>query len=93
MAFTHIQPAEPTTIGYRLAQYAQDLLMDHEELVRVRAGIKGKGFKGAVGTSASYRELTGEVRGTSEVPRTLESLIMQSLDLEPFDAATQTYPR
>jgi adenylosuccinate lyase len=93
MAFTHIQPAEPTTVGYRLAQYAQDLLMDYQELARVRAGIKGKGFKGAVGTSASYRELTGEVRGTSEVPRTLESLVMQSLDLEAFDATTQTYPR
>ena len=52
MAFTHLQPAEPTTIGYRLAQYAQDLLIDYAELARLRAGIKGKGFKGAVGTSA-----------------------------------------
>ena len=59
MAFTHLQPAEPTTIGYRLAQYGQDLLMDLQELRRVRDGIRGKGLKGAVGTSASYRELLG----------------------------------
>ncbi len=57
MAFTHLQPAEPTTEGYRLAQYAQDLLADFDELRRARAGIRGKGFKGAVGTSASYVQL------------------------------------
>ncbi len=59
MAFTHLQPAEPTTIGYRLAQYAQDLLTDYADLHRVRDGLAGKGFKGAVGTSASYAQLLG----------------------------------
>ena len=44
-------------VGYRLAQYGQDLLLDYQELVRVRKGIRGKGIKGAVGTSASYTEL------------------------------------
>ncbi len=57
MAFTHIQPAEPTTVGYRLAQYAQDLLIDLEELQRVAGSVRGKGLKGAVGTSASYAQL------------------------------------
>jgi adenylosuccinate lyase len=57
MAFTHLQPAEPTTLGYRLAQYGFDLLTDLAELRRLRHGIRGKGFKGAVGTSASYQEL------------------------------------
>jgi adenylosuccinate lyase len=97
MAFTHIQPAEPTTIGYRLAQYAQDLLMDYAELTRVRSGIRGKGFKGAVGTSASYIELVKDaplaLAGRGAGGEGLESLVMRSLDLEPFDAATQTYPR
>ena len=100
MAFTHLQPAEPTTIGYRLAQYAQDLLIDHAELARVRAEIKGKGFKGAVGTSASYMELLKEnlanPKGRSRVLKPsqgLEVLVMQSLNLEAFGAATQTYPR
>ncbi len=59
MAFTHLQPAEPSTLGYRLSSYAQDLLLDWEALGRVRRGLKGKGFKGAVGTGASYGELIG----------------------------------
>ncbi len=62
MAFTHLQPAEPTTVGYRLAQTLQDLLTDLDECEAVRAGIRGKGFKGAVGTSASYLELHREVK-------------------------------
>ena len=41
MAFTHLQPAEPTTVGYRLAQYGQDLLEAFEELRRVRAQVRG----------------------------------------------------
>ena len=41
MAFTHLQPAEPTTLGYRLANYAQDLLSDFESLNRVRDNLKG----------------------------------------------------
>ncbi|MEZ4832272.1 MAG: lyase family protein [Caldilineaceae bacterium] len=57
IAFTHIQPAEPTTVGYRLAQYGQDLLADLGELRRVRDNVRGKGLKGAVGTSASYTQL------------------------------------
>lgn len=89
MAFTHLQPAEPTTVGYRLAQYAQDLLTDYAELARVRGEIKGKGFKGAVGTAASYIELLGSSADYDD----LETHIMEALDLEAFDAATQTYPR
>ncbi|MGQ9668179.1 MAG: lyase family protein, partial [Anaerolineae bacterium] len=49
VAFTHLQPAEPTTIGYRLAQYGQDLLFDLLELRRLRRQMRGKGLKGAVG--------------------------------------------
>lgn len=84
MAFTHIQPAEPTTVGYRLAQHLQDLLVDIDELTRARAGIRGKGFKGAVGTSASYREL---------VAGGVEDAVLSRIDLPAFEAATQTYPR
>ena len=54
IGYTHLQPAEPTTIGYRLAFYAQDLLTDFEYLQFVKKQLKGKGFKGAVGTAASY---------------------------------------
>ncbi len=90
MAFTHIQPAEPTTVGYRLAQYGQDLLMDLEEMMRLRNGIRGKGLKGAVGTSASYTQLLEE---TSWTARQLEDRVMEKLGLQAFTAATQTYPR
>ncbi len=89
MGFTHIQPAEPTTVGYRLAQYAQDLMVDHAELARVRAGIKGKGLKGAVGTSASFMELMNRAK----VAGSLEAPVMQALGLEAFDVTTQVYPR
>jgi adenylosuccinate lyase len=90
MAFTHIQPAEPTTVGYRLAQYGQDLWFDYQELIRVCRNIRGKGIKGAVGTSASYQEL---LAGTPMSAADLEARVMALLDLEPFDVATQTYPR
>jgi adenylosuccinate lyase len=90
MAFTHIQPAEPTTVGYRLAQYAQDLLIDYEELLRVRNNLRGKGIKGAVGTSASYMAL---LEGTTVTPAELEARVMAELSLPAFPVATQVYPR
>ena len=90
IAFTHIQPAEPTTIGYRLAQYGQDLLMDLGELRRVRDSIRGKGLKGAVGTSASYTQL---LAGSDISAQELERRVLERLGLEAFPVATQTYPR
>lgn len=90
MAFTHIQPAEITTIGYRLAQTIQDLLDDREELKSVLSSIKGKGLKGAVGTSASYATL---LEGTGISAMELEKLVMDELGLESFTAATQVYTR
>ncbi|MBW7881194.1 MAG: adenylosuccinate lyase, partial [Caldilineaceae bacterium] len=90
IAYTHIQPAEPTTVGYRLAQYGQDLLADLQELRRVCRGIRGKGLKGAVGTSASYTQL---LAGSGWTARELEAHVMRTLGLEAFPVATQTYPR
>ncbi|MEZ4517614.1 MAG: lyase family protein [Chloroflexota bacterium] len=46
MAHTHIQPAEPTTLGYRFAMYAQDLLEDYRALVNLITNLRGKGLKG-----------------------------------------------
>lgn len=89
MGFTHLQPAEPTTVGYRLAQYAQDLLIDYDEASRVRHALRGKGLSGAVGTSASYVQLLGS--GTAA--REMEKRVMQALDLPAFAVTTQTYPR
>jgi adenylosuccinate lyase len=89
MALTHIQPAEPSTLGYRLAQFAQDLLMDWEALGRARRGLKGKGFKGAVGTGASYAELLGGADRLAE----FEARLSSQIGLPFFPVSTQTYPR
>ncbi len=96
MGFTHIQPAEPTTLGYRLAQYAQDLLLDLEQMRRIRDGLRGKGLRGATGTSASFTELLGSERDEGQTvmtPADLEARVMGALGLEAFPVASQTYPR
>jgi adenylosuccinate lyase len=88
IAFTHLQPAEPTTLGYRLASYAQDLLIDWENLRRTHAHLRGKGFKGAVGSGASYGELLG-VENIAE----FEARLSTRLGLPFFPVTTQVYPR
>jgi len=92
IGFTHLQPAEPTTVGYRMAQYGLDLLIDLDELQRVRGGLKGKGFKGATGTSASYAQLLEGLPGAGSAAD-FETRVMARLSLAAFVVATQTYPR
>jgi adenylosuccinate lyase len=89
MAFTHLQPAEPSTLGYRLALYAQDLLIDRDALSRVRRDLKGKGFKGSVGTGAAYAELLGGSERLAE----FEARLSSHLGLPFFPIASQVYPR
>jgi adenylosuccinate lyase len=88
MAFTHLQPAEPSTLGYRLAIYGQDLLGDYQELTRQRSVIRGKGFKGAVGTSAAYAELLGVDKLDA-----FEKKLSDKLGLPFYPVTTQVYPR
>ncbi|MCL4266334.1 MAG: adenylosuccinate lyase [Anaerolineae bacterium] len=90
MAHTHIQPAEPTTLGYRFAVYAQDLLDDYADLQSLISNLRGKGFKGAVGTQAGYAEL---LAGTTMSPEAMEAAAMAILELPYFPIATQTYTR
>jgi adenylosuccinate lyase len=90
MGYTHLQPAEPTTIGYRLAVYAQDLLIDRVALMFARAELTAKGIRGAVGTSASYARL---LAGSGRTPAEQEAEILAAFDLSARDVATQTYPR
>lgn len=97
MGYTHLQPAEPTTLGYRLCLYAQDLLWDLEYIRIIKRFIKGKGIKGAVGTSASYQKLLQDLpsgkAGKKVTPFELEEKIMSNLKLEAVDVSGQTYPR
>jgi adenylosuccinate lyase len=90
MGYTHLQPAEPTTLGYRLAVYAQDLLLDRTLLLTVREQLTAKGIRGAVGTSASYMRL---LDGTGHTPEEQEREVLAHFELEARDVATQTYPR
>jgi adenylosuccinate lyase len=90
MGYTHLQPAEPTTVGYRLAVYAQDVLMDRAALAFAGTQLTAKGIRGAVGTSASYTRL---LNGAAQTPEQQEADVLGAFDLEARDVATQTYPR
>jgi adenylosuccinate lyase len=90
MAHTHIQPAEPTTLGYRFAVYAQDLLQHFLQLRSMLKNLRGKGMKGAVGTQASFQDI---LEGTQMDAMEMEAIVMETLDLPYFSIATQTYPR
>jgi adenylosuccinate lyase len=90
LGYTHLQPAEPTTVGHRLAAYAQDFLADWQELNRLRENVRGKGFRGAVGTGASYAEL---LAGRGLTPEEMERRALASLGLAAFPIVNQTYPR
>jgi len=88
MAYTHLQPAEPTTLGYRLASYAQDLLTYRDALRSEGTEIRGKGFKGAVGTAAAYTDLIGV-----DNFQQFEEHLSRRLGISFFPVTTQTYPR
>ena len=53
LGFTHYQPAQLITVGRRAAQWAQDLLMDLEDITKVRADLRYRGAQGTTGTQAS----------------------------------------
>ncbi len=90
MGYTHLQPAEPTTLGLRLSFYAQDLLMDLQLLEKIEPLLKGKGIKGAVGTSASYTYLLEDAPLDAF---DLEKKIMEELGIDAVNISNQTYPR
>jgi adenylosuccinate lyase len=90
MGYTHLQPAEPTTVGYRLAVYAQDLLIDEAQLRVAYEALGARGIRGAVGTSASFERL---LRGSGRRAAEQESDVLEHFDLWARDVSTQTYPR
>lgn len=90
LGYTHLQPAEPTTVGYRLAFYAQDLLTAYEFIQFAKKTIKGKGMKGAVGTAASYHAL---LKNQLMTVGELEIKVMKNLGIEAVLITGQVYPR
>jgi adenylosuccinate lyase len=72
LAYTHYQPAQPTTVGKRAALWAADLLMDFEAVRAARADLRFLGAKGATGTQASFLLLfDGDSRRVEELDRAL----------------------
>lgn len=91
LAFTHFQPAQPTTLGKRASIWAQDLLMDYEEICFLLEHKKLLGCKGTTGTQASFMEL---FNGDSAKVKQLDQLIAQKMGYsECFVVSTQTYSR
>ncbi len=72
LAYTHFQPAQPTTVGKRTAMWCADLLSDLEALRAARAGLRFLGAKGATGTQASFLSLfDGDSARVEELDRAL----------------------
>jgi adenylosuccinate lyase len=90
MAYTHLQAAEPTTLGLRLSLWAQDVRFDHAAIRALAAWLPAKGMRGAVGTAASYHAL---LHGTKLAPAKLESDVLGEFGLTAVEVSGQTYPR
>ena len=96
LAYTHLQPAQLTTVGKRATLWTQELLMDLEEIEYRMKNLKLLGQKGTTGTQASFVELFA---GCSEKERTekikkLEQMIAEEMGFEKcFAVSGQTYPR
>ncbi len=91
LAFTHFQPAQPTTVGKRATLWIQDLLMDLEDVRYVISGMKLLGCKGTTGTQASFLELFD---GDHEKCKQIDKLIAQKMGYSDcFAVSGQTYSR
>lgn len=64
LGFTHLQPAQPTTVGKRVCLWAYDLAMDLHEIEHRLAELKARGVKGTTGTQASFLELFSQAAGS-----------------------------
>ena len=91
LAFTHFQPAQPTTVGKRAVLWIQDLLMDLEELKHRLSGMKLLGSKGTTGTQASFLAL---FQGDHEKVKALEDRIAEKMGFPGcYPVSGQTYSR
>lgn len=91
LAFTHFQPAQPTTLGKRAAIWAQDLLMDYEDICYLLENKKLRGCKGTTGTQASFMELFDN---DEEKVKRLDQMIANKMGYkESYPVSTQTYSR
>lgn len=88
---THLQPAQPTTIGKRICLWIHDLLLDLEELTHRRKLLRARGVKGTTGTQASFLEL---FNGDHAKVRRLDELVAAKLGFHTsYEVTGQTYSR
>ncbi len=91
LAFTHFQPAQPTTVGKRATLWMQEFLIDLEDLDYVRSGLKLLGSKGTTGTQASFLEL---FNGDQETIDKIDPMIAEKMGFkECYPVSGQTYSR
>ena len=91
LAFTHFQPAQPTTVGKRATLWTQEFLMDLEDLEYVQSTLKLLGSKGTTGTQASFLELFD---GDQETIDKIDPMIAKKMGFEAcYPVSGQTYSR
>ena len=91
LAYTHLQPAQPTTVGKRATLWIQDLLLDVEELDHRIDTLRFRGVRGATGTQASFLELFD---GAHDKVDALDRAVGERMNFEStYPVTGQTYPR
>ena len=91
LAFTHFQPAQPTTVGKRATLWMQEFLMDLEDLEYVQGTLRLLGSKGTTGTQASFLEL---FNGDQETIDKIDLMIAKKMGFEAcYPVSGQTYSR
>ena len=91
LGFTHLQPAQLTTVGKRATLWIQDLLMDYQNLENLQSAFRLRGVKGTTGTQASFMEL---FNGDEKKVKELEKKVVNKLGYDKVYSVTgQTYPR
>lgn len=91
LAFTHFQPAQPTTVGKRITLWVQDLIDDFEEMHACMSSMRFRGVKGTTGTQASFLAL---FNGDHEKVKALDRAVTARFGFPSSYAVTgQTYPR
>ncbi len=91
LAFTHLQPAQPTTVGKRITLWLYDLVMDLIEIEHRLNELKARGVKGTTGTQASFLQLFDNDHARV---RQLDKLVAQKMGFaETYAVTGQTYTR
>ncbi len=91
LAFTHFQPAQPTTVGKRATLWIQEFMMDLEDLDYVKSTLKLLGSKGTTGTQASFLELFD---GDHETIDKIDPMIAEKMGFKAcYPVSGQTYSR